>query len=242
MVPAVNLMSYNIHFGTDGSGSVSLPHIMETVSAARPDIVCLQEVDKHWSERSGFADQTWLMSRRLGMHAVYGANLDMEPLVAGAPRRQYGTALLSKYPIVYSRNYPLSSFGDEQRGLLEAEIDVGGIVLRVYNVHMGLTARQRLAQAGEALAIIANGEKRGPVVLAGDFNAEPDSPELRLLLEAGLRDSFAGMPAEPTFPSTAPDSRIDYILANDGLIPLRAAVLPSVASDHRPIVSEFVFA
>jgi endonuclease/exonuclease/phosphatase family metal-dependent hydrolase len=237
MKPSVKLMSYNIHFGTDSAGAPNLPEIARTIADAGPDIAALQEVDKHWSPRSGFADQAKALSEALGMHVVYGANLDRDPPAPGAPRRQYGTAVLSKYPIVRSRNYPLSSFGDEQRGLLETEIDANGVRLRVYNVHMGLTARQRVAQAGEALAII--GPLTGPVALAGDFNAEPDSPELRLLLEAGFADSFAGAAAEPTFPSIAPESRIDYLLAGGRLVPVRAAVLPSTASDHRPIVGEF---
>lgn len=234
------LMSYNIHFGTDSSGAPNLPRIMETIAEAGPDIVFLQEVDKHWSRRSGFVDQTKLLSETLGLSVVYGANLDLDPLVPGEPRRQYGTAILSKHPITESRNYPLSSFGDEQRGLLEAEIELGagGPRIRAYNIHMGLTARQRIAQADDAVRII--GRKSGPVVLAGDFNAEPDSLELRQLREAGFTDSLAGLAEEPTFPSTAPESRIDYIWTRGNLSVVSAAVLPSLASDHRPIVGEYV--
>lgn len=238
MGPAFKLMSYNIQYGTNAAGQPDLAHTIRTIAAAGPDIVVLQEVDKHWSKRSGFADQTRLLTEALGMSAVYGANLDLEPLRPGDPRRQYGTAILSKFAIASSRNWPLSSLGCEQRGLLEAEIDMNGKRLRVYNVHMGLTAEQRIAQARETLAII--GPLAGPVALAGDFNAEPDSPELRLLLEGGFADSFAGEAAEPTFPSIAPESRIDYLLASGKLVPVRAAVLPSAASDHRPIVGEFV--
>ncbi|RKN86645.1 endonuclease/exonuclease/phosphatase family protein [Paenibacillus ginsengarvi] len=236
----IKLMSYNIHFGTDSSGAPTLPRIMETIAEAGPDIVFLQEVDKHWSRRSGFADQTKLLSETLGLSVVYGANLDLDPPVPGAPRRQYGTAILSKHPIMESRNYPLNSFGDEQRGLLEAEIELSadGPSIRAYNIHMGLTARQRIAQVEDATQII--GRKSGPVVLAGDFNAEPDSLELRLLREAGFVDSLAGLAAGPTFPSTAPESRIDYIWTRGNLSVDSAAVLPSMASDHCPIVGEYV--
>ncbi|WP_350278838.1 hypothetical protein [Kribbella sp. HUAS MG21] len=38
------------------------------------------------------------------MNYVFAANLDWDPPEPGKPRRQYGTLVLSKYPIVDSRN------------------------------------------------------------------------------------------------------------------------------------------
>lgn len=237
MKRSFKLMSYNIQFGTDCSGKPNLPITIKTIAEADPDIVAMQEVDRHWAKRSGFADQLRALADALGMEAVYGANLDLEPPEPGAPRRQYGTAVLSKYPIVAGRNYPLSSLGYEQRGLLETEIDLGGTRLNVYCIHMGLTSDQRILQAEEAQAII--GRKTGPVVLAGDFNSDPGSPELRLLLSGGLSDCFAGVTGNLTFPSDAPERRIDYLLYNSRLAQGPAAVIASTASDHRPIVCEF---
>lgn len=231
------LMSYNIQFGTDCSGKPNLPITIKTIADAAPDIVALQEVDRHWAKRSGFADQLRALADALGMQAAYGANLDLEPPEPGAPRRQYGTAVLSKYPIVASRNYPLSSLGHEQRGLLETEIDMEGTRLNIYCIHMGLTSDQRIVQAEEARTIV--GRKAGPVVLAGDFNSDPGSPELGLLLNGGMSDCFDGIPDNLTFPSNAPKRRIDYLLYNSLLAQDSAAVSESTASDHRPIVCEF---
>ncbi|MDF2714866.1 MAG: endonuclease/exonuclease/phosphatase [Paenibacillus sp.] len=239
MARSFKLMSFNIQFGTDYAKVPNLPLTIQTIAAADPDIVALQEVDKHWSKRSGFADQVRILSEALGMNAVYGANLDMEPPEPGAPRRQYGTAILSKYEIVGGKNYPLSSLGYEQRGLLETEIDLNGTRLGCYCIHMGLTPDQRIVQAGEARAII--GRRTGPVVLAGDFNTTPGSPELRLLLDGGLADCFAGSTHDFTIPSEAPDRRIDYILHSGQLVKVQAAVLGAMASDHCPIIAELAF-
>lgn len=233
------LMSFNIRFGANLYGKPDLPNTIRTIAAAEPDIVALQEVDKHWAKRSGYADQALALSQALGMHAVYGANLDLEPPAPGLPRRQYGTAVLSKYPIVNSCNYPLSSFGYEQRGLLETEIDLNGYRLRVYCIHMGLTPEQRIAQAEEAMAVI--GRNSGPILLAGDFNAVPDSPELRYMLSGGLSDSFAEVADNLTFPSDVPQGRIDYMLFSNRLELRQATVVKSTASDHRPIFGDFRF-
>jgi endonuclease/exonuclease/phosphatase family metal-dependent hydrolase len=237
MKSTFKLMSYNIQFGTDCNGNPNLPTTIKTIADADPDIVALQEVDRHWAKRSGFADQLQALADALGMEAVYGANLDLEPPEPGAPRRQYGTAVLSKYPIVAGRNYPLSSLGYEQRGLLETEIDLGGTRLNMYCIHMGLTSDQRIVQAEEALTII--GRRSGPVVLAGDFNSDPGSAELHLLLSGGLSDCFDGITDNLTFPSNDPKRRIDYLLYNSRLMQGPAAVIESTASDHRPIACEF---
>ena len=42
------------------------------------DLVGLQEVDKHWSARSDWADQPAWFAQRLGLHVAYAANLDLQ--------------------------------------------------------------------------------------------------------------------------------------------------------------------
>ena len=74
------------------------------IRAHNPDIVALQEVGRHWSADTEWRDQAVELERRLGMAMVYGANLDRDPPEAGAPRRQYGTAILSAWPVLASRN------------------------------------------------------------------------------------------------------------------------------------------
>lgn len=237
MTQSFKLMSYNIQCGKDRFGTPNLWQTIQTISAEAPDIVALQEVDKYRGIRSLYANQLRAISESLGMQPVFGANLDYEPPAPDEPRRQYGTAIMSKYNIVASRNYHLSSFGKEQRGLLEAEIDRNGERLYVYCLHMGLTEEQRIVQAEEALAVIKR--RSGPVILAGDFNASPDSPEVQRLLEGGFFDSFAGTANDFTFPSDEPKRRIDYILYNSRLERRCESVIVSTASDHLPITAEF---
>lgn len=83
------------------------------------------------------------------MHVVYGANLDLDPLDPGQPRRQYGTAILSDFPILESGNTLLPKIGrNEQRGLLQALLNVRGVPLRVFNTHLQHNSQpERQAQA-----------------------------------------------------------------------------------------------
>jgi len=80
-----------------------------------------------------------------------------------------------------------------------------------------------------------------PVILAGDFNSQPDSPVIAMLskdwtiLDKG-DDRF-------TFSSFDPQREIDYVMHNSNprLQAITHRVLDEpVASDHRPIYAEFI--
>lgn len=191
----LSMVSYNMRHGVGEDGVLDLDRIAGVIAESGADVVALQEVDNHWSARSDFIDQAAALANMLGMYHVYGANLDRDPAEPAQERRQYGTAILSAYPIVDSQNILLPNLGGEQRGLLEA-----------------------------------------PVVLAGDLNATPDSPEMEPLLYSST-DTFtvAGTGAGETYPAADPDRRIDYVLVNDHVEPVAADVIATQASDHLPV-------
>jgi endonuclease/exonuclease/phosphatase family metal-dependent hydrolase len=230
----LTVVSFNIHHAAGLDGAVDLDRLAGEIRRTRADIVGLQEVDRHYGERSAWADQPAELARRLDMHVVYGANLDLAPPAPGRPRRQYGTAILSRYPITAWQNslLPKGKPTEEQRGLLEAVVDVRGVPVRAMTTHLQHdAAASRLPQA----QVVADAvhASREPVVLTGDLNAGPASPEVTTIT-AHLRDKGR----DSTYPAEAPTARIDYVLT-DGL-PVRSAVLPTVASDHRPVLATVV--
>ncbi|WP_406740684.1 endonuclease/exonuclease/phosphatase family protein [Streptomyces atratus] len=94
-----------MHHGAGTDDVLDLKRIAGVVKDTGADVIGLQEVDRqevdrHWSSRSDFADQAQWLADRLHMHVVYGANLDLDPEQAGDPRRQYGTAILSRFPVL----------------------------------------------------------------------------------------------------------------------------------------------
>jgi endonuclease/exonuclease/phosphatase family metal-dependent hydrolase len=240
MAPALTVMTYNIHLGRDIAGVLDLDRIAAVIRSQNPDLAALQEVGRHWSAASEFRDETTELARRLDMEAVFAANVDREPPTSGAPRRQYGTAILSTRPPLDSRHVllPRANPDSEQRGLLTLDVDVAGTRVRVHNVHLGVSADDRRLQV-EALLAETDTPAGPPQALLGDLNARPNAPELGPLLErfgdawdvAGEGDGF-------TFPAAAPTARIDYVLVSP---PLRvsAAHVPALeGSDHLPLVAE----
>lgn len=233
--------SFNIHHGVGLDGLLDLERVARVVEDEQPDVIGLQEVDRHFGERSDFVGQARWLADRLGMRVVFGANLDLDPLTPGAERRQYGTAILSRYRIHRWRNTLLPRpEGGEQRGLLEARVTVRGVPVRVFNTHLQHDSQaERLAQIAQVRAIVA--DSRESVVLVGDLNATPESPEITAITE-DLTDSWveAGEGDGYTYDAETPHARIDYVLTSADIVARTAAVLATDASDHLPVVADLV--
>ena len=128
---AVKLVTYNIQYGLGKDNRYDLARIAREIEDA--DIIALQEVERHW-QRSGCVDSPAVLAAQLPEHHwVYGANLDMDASYRDAEgrlvnrRRQFGTMILSRLPIVSSRNHMLPKYGtltqhSIQQGALEAVI------------------------------------------------------------------------------------------------------------------------
>lgn len=227
----LRLLSYNIHSGVGLDGVLDLARIADLIAATGADLVALQEVDRFRREQSRFEDQPAVLAERLGMHLVYAANLDEEPPHPGAPRAQYGTALLSRLPLESSTNTPLPRFeGSEQRGLLDATVTVAGRGLRVLGTHLQWDSETERTRQAEA--IVATLDER-PTVLLGDLNTTPGTTTYRCLAER-LEDAWTlvGEGEGHTYEAEPPPRRIDYVWVGGGVRPVSAKVLPSVASDH----------
>ena len=96
--------------------------------------------------------------------------------------------------------------------------------------HFGLNPDEH-ENARDTLAGLLEPER---CVAMGDFNVTPESDILRPLRErmTDTADAFT----EPllSFPSDAPDRKIDYIFASRDLAVLSADIPAVIASDHRP--------
>lgn len=233
----MHIMSYNIQHGTGLDGKLDLERIAKVITASKGTIIGLQEVDKFYSERSDFKDQAKELAKLLNFHYCYGANLNLQSTNDQAKNRQYGVAILSKYPIIKSEHLLLSSYGKEQRGVLSATIDKNGVQMNIYNTHLGLDVPSRTTQIDELIDITTRFQ--GPKVLLGDFNTDPQSKEIQSFLKlTDFVDSFKNISKANTFPSNDPNQRIDYIFTNTDIELLNQKVINSNASDHLPIMIE----
>src|SRR6185436_3971543 len=139
----IRVVTFNIH-----AGHGDLARTAETIRALSPDMVALQEVDVHWSERSGFVDQAAALAAALGMEARFAPIYSLPNRDNSAVPREFGVALLSRHHIVTWRNDTLTRLSTQDSnavpgrapGLLEALVDVDGSRVRVLNTHLDYRA------------------------------------------------------------------------------------------------------
>src|SRR5689334_7597558 len=106
---SLRVMSYNIR-----SGNGDLSATAAAIRAVAPDIVALQEVDVHWASRSGFADQATELAERLGMSERFARIYHLAPLSDTMPPREFGVAILSRYPIINFSNDSITRLSTQE--------------------------------------------------------------------------------------------------------------------------------
>ena len=226
----VAILTYNIYHGEDANGSSNLDAVAGIINLLEPDLVALQEVDNK-TARAKRLDLTAELSRRTGMHGVFGKAMDYD---GGG----YGEAVLSRYPILETKNNLLpNSAQAEPRAALEVHIELpGGVKMAFVGTHLDHQRNQsnRMMQAGRIVELYENYDL--PIVLAGDLNATPGSDPINLL---GRQLSYAARDdPRPTFPSVKPARKIDYIMYKPKgrwkVVEVRV-IDEKVASDHCPV-------
>jgi endonuclease/exonuclease/phosphatase family metal-dependent hydrolase len=228
---ALRVVSYNIRHGRGNGDVVDLERTARVLRALEPDIVGLQEVDDR-AKRSGGVPQAERLGELLKMHHAFGRFMAYQ---GGG----YGMAILSRHPIVNSREVPLPE-GNEPRVALSVETRLpDDTLVTVVNVHFDWVRDDgfRFAQA-ETLTEYLHALET-PVILLGDFN---DLPESRTLALFRSRFGEAAKPEDDrfTFPATDPRREIDYIFFS----PITAwkarevrVIDERIASDHRPVLA-----
>ena len=176
----MKLVSYNIQYGFGSDGRYDLARCAKIVAGA--DIIALQEVERHW-QRTNEDDQPELLSQLLpDYHWVYGPAFDMDASEQRHGRlvnrrRQFGTMVLSKLPIVWSRLHALPLRRtlrplNTRNAALECMIRTPAGPVRVLSLHLAhIAAEERLEQIDYLLA-----EHRRAPSDGGPWSGTDDEP------------------------------------------------------------------
>lgn len=239
-IPAlkINVLSYNIHKCIGGLDRRYRPErISRVIAHYEPDVVLLQEVDAG-ARRSNRDRQVDLLGERLGFrHRTWYSNVRVR---GGGV---YGNAILSRFPFQQTRNIDLTMPLKKRRSVLHASLRVPGKeerdrTLHVYNLHLGLSARERGRQLERFLGShpFLRLHQRTPVVVGGDFNDIWGTLGKRYLVPAGF--SGQNRPTK-TFPAWAPLRALDtiYVRGDAKISSIHRSHLEAArsASDHLPV-------
>lgn len=236
----IKVLSYNVHHCNPPAhpGHIDVEAIAGVIRKSGADLVGLQEIDVH-TDRSGKAlNQAEELGRLTGMYHYFAKAIDYQG-------GEYGVALLSKFPIIDSFRFSLpmdERLNGEARVIGAIRIHVPGFGDLLFgNTHLDLAEAHQLLQVD--YIIDKSREVSIPLVLTGDFNAEPGSTVMERLDRYFIRAGKAGA-ASFTYPATEPDRAIDFIFhgKNDPFEVLTYDVIDDrYASDHRPVFAELRF-
>ncbi len=226
----LRVMSYNIRNGRGLDDKTDYARTANVILKETPDVVAIQELDQK-TKRSKGVDVLEELAKLTDMNPSYGPAIDFQG-------GKYGIGVLSKEKPIKAEHYSLPG-REEKRCLLVVEFEK----YVFFCSHWSLTEEDR----DTTVDFITNKmkEQQKPVVLCGDFNAEPNEDSIKKL----QRDWTIVSLDKFTFPADNPNIRIDYICVADPqnsksseewlkAVKNARVVEEPVASDHRPIALE----
>jgi endonuclease/exonuclease/phosphatase family metal-dependent hydrolase len=191
-------------------------------------VFCLQEVDSRHHPGTGVSRQLDFLANELNMTAIPGPTIMHE-------LGDFGNAILTSLPVTGIRKADVTVEGREPRGVLDVDLDMNGIPLRVLDVHFGLTSEERHFQVKKILSMI-DATLPAPLIIMGDFN------EWKSFGLGSIRsiDKLLGRwPSPATFPSWLPLFSLDRIWIHPKKLKTSIEAFKSplsrLASDHLPL-------
>ena len=247
-VNAITVATYNIHrcIGLDRIRDPA--RIAQVIGELDVDLIGLQEVDARGrrfqqmlARRLGApperhaanaVDQFEYLAQKLGGQAVRG------PILRG-PKGSMTTALITRHRIAAVRTLDLSLSAREPRGAIDADVEIGGRLVRVIVAHLGLRVREREAQIARLCRSIepdhTGARSDRPLILMGDFNEW----HLHRSTLSPLDECLGRATPVPSFPARFPFLSLDRIWASRESyvthLHVHRSPLARRASDHLPV-------
>jgi len=230
--PNLRVITLNL-WGTEPPLAERLDLALRQLRALAPDVVCLQEV-RPLDGKSGRTTAD-VLADGLGMGMHYAMAVEWEDGVhAKLPAGQEGVAILAK-SIRGTRVLPLPEARvADARVLLSAEVDSDGGPIWIHTTHLHYRLDDGLAREHQVLAIdeairAGRTNESAPQILCGDFNATPDSDEMRFLRglttlggrRTHFQDAWLRLHRESE-PGDGPDQGITWSSENRFTRPLRS--------------------
>jgi endonuclease/exonuclease/phosphatase family metal-dependent hydrolase len=245
LMPFFSIIQWNVE------SRERLENISSFLNAHRADVICLQEltIGHPWHD---FRHAPRFISQELNYQCSFveipNTSPEGAPVVLANAILTGGNIQESKSAFV-SQSDQRIGFEYQSRAYLEAQIELRDKLVTIGTTHLGYSDRFRISERrkGELQCLVNQISRHTErFVLAGDFNAEPESYVVAELTK-GLSSVGPDL-KQPTW-TTKPFSyrdfyadrlnwRLDYIFATRDVAVLRSEILDSPYSDHLPIYAE----
>ena len=202
----LTVMTFNIRrgCGRDNWGSVNITFlkgckkktdaIIAAIKSADPDVVGLQEVN---------GGHVGTIAKALNMNYTYSSH-------AYSRGRWWGNVVLTKFKILEAESIAIGGYDKRNRVMVSATARVNDKPITFASIHRD--HRQIDSQSIKRVLDYVN-SINSPIVLIGDFNMAPRSPNYQVLVtETGIVDSAGSVPYGVMGTWDRPSSqRIDYV-------------------------------
>jgi endonuclease/exonuclease/phosphatase family metal-dependent hydrolase len=234
----MRLLSYNIHKGIGGRDRLyRFERIIRVIEEENPDIICLQEVDRH-VRRSRHDDQPERLAKEF---SAVGANYQLNVRLG---KGGYGNLVLSRWSFRDARQVSLRLKRRKPRGAQLVVIETPEGPLRLVHWHLGLAERERHWQVQHLLDHPTYRDSAGlPTVVVGDFNDWRNTLAHGPFSRHGLIQATVPARRFRSFPAYYAVISLDKAFTCNAVQVRQARVVHSHlarrASDHLPLVLDF---
>lgn len=240
----LSILQWNIWYKED------IQRVAKLLLEHNADVVCLQELTLNNKDQvKGNAPE--YIAEKLGFN-VYYKQIDLP-----GKDIKLANGIFSRYPITDTRSTWINrytgegGYHDEDRALIEADLDVNGEKITIATTHMSYTRRFQITDRKKAetdLLIRQVSKYKECFVLTGDLNAPPDSYVIQQLEDVvGLKNSSPDY-SEPSwttkpfkdgdFEETKLVWRLDYVFATPDIEVASSKIINTGVSDHLPVLTE----
>ncbi len=233
--------------------------VLEFLKKKKPDVFTFQEVTRNIPRFN--LEKVDIFNEIKKFFPDY--NSSFAPICSSRKKKKYfssGNATFSRFPLLNSEVL-FFSLPDEKkdfsntfskkidRNVLKASFKIGKRVVSVFNTHLSMSPnfKNNPRKRKEAKELSEFIKTKAPVLLAGDFNALPESEVVKILSK---KLSFLDKKKNPTWPrhpfskgnvkADKPSYKIDFIFKNEKIKCKSYEVLDEDFSDHLPILANFV--
>ncbi|EAS00322.1 endonuclease/exonuclease/phosphatase family protein (macronuclear) [Tetrahymena thermophila SB210] len=239
----INIICYNIHHGADVNDNYNIQKIISTIENQNPDVICLQEVDNNYSERSLNQLQPQILTQQIqGIKESY-----FSPTI----KNSYGILTLSKQKIIDYHTQILTTGLKEDRTFQYLKLQNG---LQIIHFHLNNSFDQQRSRYHQLLTIFEILDKKqldikNNTIICGDFNEDCDGQRYceeecvfdlleqkkffnaKKLYEqkSGTQDNLY------TFSRKYKNINIDHFYVTNDININSFKIIDSDASDHNPI-------
>ncbi len=234
----IKAVTFNIqHCENLMTETIDFDAFAEKIRSFDADVIGLNEV-RGAGAREDYQAQAEILAEKTGYQFYFARATEIG---AGNP---YGNAVLTRLPVKAFETIPIPDPVPrrydgyyETRCLLKMTLESPEIAFFI--THFGLNPDEQKNAVQTVLDNIGD----GPAVLMGDLNVQPDSPIIAKIKEKMTDAAGAGERGDAllSFPSDAPDRKIDYIFTRGNIRATSCRVVPGVLSDHLPLEATLEF-